>query len=124
MSEGFSKEERLKSTKAIASIFENGSSLFVYPVKLMYTISNEAANLPQVGFSVPKRLHKKAVSRNLLKRRMREVYRKNNTLLKGICQEKNITCQMMFVCIDKDISTFESLNQSIQILMKKLIQKL
>jgi ribonuclease P protein component len=31
----------------------------------------------QVAFTAPKRLHKRAVVRNLLKRRLREVYRKH-----------------------------------------------
>ena len=35
----------------------------------------------QFAFSVPKRLFKRAVDRNLLKRRMREVYRINKQYL-------------------------------------------
>ena len=40
------------------------------------------------AFSVPKKNFKKAVSRNLLKRRMREAWRLNNASLKSVLQEK------------------------------------
>jgi ribonuclease P protein component len=37
----------------------------------------EGSEILQAAFSVPKKKHKKAVFRNLLKRRMREAYRQN-----------------------------------------------
>ncbi len=41
------------------------------------------------GFSVPKRLHKRAVARNLLKRRMREAFRLNKEILLPALQRNN-----------------------------------
>lgn len=77
----FKKTERLSSKKDIESLFKENKSIFIYPLKLAFRKNN----FPETGFpsrvliSVPKRNFKKAVDRNLLKRRIRESYR----LLKG-----------------------------------------
>jgi len=72
----FPKAERLHSKKLIKELFENGSSFYLYPFKIVWLPKPE--NLAhQVLFSVSKRNFKKAVDRNLLKRRMKEAYRLN-----------------------------------------------
>jgi ribonuclease P protein component len=71
----FTKEGRLKSRKEIGRLFQEGNSLGVYPLRLFFLHEKEGNGLPQVAFSVPKRLFKKAVHRNRIKRQMREAYR-------------------------------------------------
>jgi ribonuclease P protein component len=74
----FTKEERLCNKKLIDELFHNGSSFLCYPFKVSWLISTETQPYPaQVLFAVPKRRFKRAVDRNLLKRRMREAYRLN-----------------------------------------------
>lgn len=79
-------EERLKSKKAIARLFERGRSGLVYPVRYVFlpeeAATKERAEAPgQLLVSVSKRHHKRAVVRNCLKRRLREAYRNNKSLL-------------------------------------------
>ncbi|MFY0603991.1 MAG: ribonuclease P protein component [Flavobacteriaceae bacterium] len=70
------KAERLKSRKLIGKLFEEGSSLKVYPFKLVYLKTTHTSEFPvQAAFSVPKRKFKKAVDRNRIKRLLREAYR-------------------------------------------------
>jgi len=79
---GFSlkKHEILRSKKYIKELFDNGSSFFIYPFKVYYLTSETlAANM--VLFSVPKKHLKLAVDRNLVRRRIREAYRLNKSLL-------------------------------------------
>ena len=66
----------------IKELFEKGSSFYLFPFKVHFS-SNPDQNFPfhQVMFSVPKRNFKKAVDRNLLKRRMREAFRLNKDML-------------------------------------------
>jgi ribonuclease P protein component len=74
----FRKEERLHKEKLIQELFDKGSSFYLYPFKV-YFLSNPASNSPfhQVLISVSKKNFKKAVDRNLIKRRMRESFRLN-----------------------------------------------
>ena len=86
----FQRAERLKSEKVISSLFKKGRSFSCYPLRLVYT---EIAPLPkasgqvnikadstdfspvQFSLSVSKKKFKRAVDRNLLRRRIRESYR-------------------------------------------------
>ncbi|QXU44040.1 ribonuclease P protein component [Pedobacter sp. D749] len=74
----FKKEERLCSRKHLDLLFKNGSSFLLYPFRISYLFVDIPANVQaQVVINVPKKRYKRAVDRNLLKRRIREAYRLN-----------------------------------------------
>ncbi|MFC4210307.1 ribonuclease P protein component [Pedobacter lithocola] len=74
----FRKEERLCSRKHLDLLFKNGSSFLLYPFRVSYLFIDEPAEVQaQVVINVPKKRYKRAVDRNLLKRRIREAYRLN-----------------------------------------------
>jgi ribonuclease P protein component len=105
----FNKEERLCNKKLIDKLFHNGSSFLCYPFKASWLLLEEPLSFPaQILFSVPKRRYKRAVDRNLIKRRMREAYRLNkqkhlyDALL--ICNKK-IVLSVGF--IGKEIAEYE-----------------
>lgn len=84
MKNTFKKAERLNRQKHIQELFQKGSSFYLYPFKTIYLPSahlDPAPGCHQILISVPKRLFKRAVDRNLLKRRIREAYRLNKSLL-------------------------------------------
>ena len=70
------KEERLKSRKLIEKLYQEGTSIKCFPLRMVYLQTEHTSSFPaQVGVSVSKKNFKKAVDRNRLKRRMRECYR-------------------------------------------------
>lgn len=70
------KGERLCSRSSIGQLFSGGNTFLVYPLKFVWIKAPLDMDTPaQVGFSVSKRLFKRAVQRNRLKRLMREAYR-------------------------------------------------
>lgn len=72
----FKKEERLCNIKLIDKLYHNGSSFLVYPFRIIWISSDSDLEIPvQVLISVPKKRFKRAIDRNLLKRRIREIYR-------------------------------------------------
>lgn len=74
----FRKEERLCSRKYLDLLFKNGSSFLLYPFRISYLFVDVVTDMQaQVVINVPKRRYKRAVDRNLLKRRIREAYRLN-----------------------------------------------
>lgn len=65
---------QLKSTKILEQVFEKGQKSFIFPIKIMYLKNEVPINeTPQIKYTVtaPKRLFKKAVDRNRIKRQMR-----------------------------------------------------
>lgn len=72
----FRKEERLCNVKLIDKLYSSGSSFLLYPFRIIWLPQPLSAVMPvQVLISVPKKKFKRAVDRNLIKRRIREIYR-------------------------------------------------
>lgn len=77
----FTRYERLKSQKTTKELFDKGSSVFLYPFKLLFAplpaplLPAGATAWPKVLISVSKRNFKRANKRNLVRRRIREGYR-------------------------------------------------
>ena len=116
MSFKFPKEEKLKSRKLIDQLFAEGKSVKKFPVKLVY-LEVEALEKTQAAFAVPKRSFKLAVSRNRIKRQMREVYRIHKSLLTNNNSKK---FAILIMYIGKDRPTYNQLDNSIQLLLKQL----
>lgn len=74
------KSERLAKRSEIGRLFTHGEAFLVYPVKCTYLFRTDFGPA-RIMVMAPKRNHKRAVARNLLKRRMREAYRLNKYTL-------------------------------------------
>ncbi|MCQ2146393.1 MAG: ribonuclease P protein component [Bacteroidales bacterium] len=79
------KEERLSGKTGITALVSEGKWCSVQNIKYCWKRTPDG-ELNRIVVSVPKRLFKRAVKRNLLKRRIRESYRLQKDLLtvKGI----------------------------------------
>lgn len=75
----FSKAERLSGKLALARLLDGGRWGATAHLKYCWKASGEDLN--RLLVSVPKKLFKRAVKRNLLKRRLRESYRLQKELL-------------------------------------------
>ncbi|NSW95267.1 MAG: ribonuclease P protein component [Bacteroidales bacterium] len=96
--QGFSKPERLCSIKTIAGLFEKGFSFNTRLLKVIWAESPVLLPYPaQVAFSVPKKKFRHAVTRNLIKRRMREAYRKQKNSLYDFLISNNK--QIVFILV-------------------------
>lgn len=112
----FSKDERLHSKKLIKELFDKGSSFFIYPLKVFY-LKQKEAETNQVLISVSKKKVKKAVNRNFVKRRVKEAYRLNKSLIEpGDANKKLIG----IIYVSSDLMDF---NQ-VQPIIRKILSKL
>ena len=80
MAATLSKSERLCGKKAVAELMEHGKGGVAGCLRYRF-LPGEGAEVSRILVSVPKRFFKRAVKRNLLKRRIRESYRLQKELL-------------------------------------------
>lgn len=129
MKQTFPKAERLCSRKTIGRLFEKGSTeaktSYLFPFKVFYLVDSDVPSNqpPQVLFSISKRNFKKAVDRNLLRRRCREAYRKNKHLFFS-SPEQRPPSYIAFILIAKTKVEYDTIERGLQKLIVRLSQDL
>lgn len=128
-SQTFTKDERLCRQRVIQKLFSSGISFFEYPFKVIFIDVDKNELIQgkynaQCLFSVSKRIFKRAVQRNHVKRLMREAYRKNKFLLyeKLESEERKIALAIIFT--GKIIPEYAWLEVKIINIIKRLTQEL
>ncbi len=112
----YPKEEKLKSKKIIDALFIEGRSVKSFPLRLVFkkTILPIDTITIQAGVSVSKRNFKRAVSRNRIKRLMRESYRLHKHLI-----DTKGTYAMLFIYTGREELTQMDLHKA----MVKLLSR-
>ena len=122
MSATFTKRERLSSFKEIQTLMKKGETFFHYPFKVVYLhvqaqTTSETEPVNSIIVSVPKRNFKRAVKRNLLKRRIRESYRLNKGILEAPCGYRT---NVLFVYVSKDVMEFSHIEKRLKEILAKI----
>lgn len=114
-SSGFTlkKDERLYLKKQIGALFEDGKAFLAHPLRVQYLWVDDDGGAPvAVLFSVPKKRFKRAVKRNLLRRRMREAYRLNKVRLQAQVPEGR-KLLLALVYIDKVVLPYSQIEKGL-----------
>lgn len=123
---GLSKAERLRG-KSADLLFKGSKGGFVYPYRFVYksrplTDSDQAT--VSVLFSVPKRNIKRAVGRNLLKRRSREAYRLAKLELNRLAAERGLHIDIALIYSTKEILDYSILSNAVKNILAKICRSL
>ncbi len=120
----FGKDEKLCSRTTIERLFKKGSteviSFYLFPFRVLCIVEPDAGPMrPQVLFSVSKRSFKRAVDRNLLRRRSRETYRHQKHLLTQL-PDGSRPSYIAFLYLAKEIENYSVIQKG----MTRCIQKM
>lgn len=136
---GFPKVEKLCSLSDIDALFRNGQAALAYPVRCVWQVvtpttvaschtcnaGNHRDNAAmKVLISVPKRNHKHAVTRNLLKRRTREAYRLNKHLAHPLSEQlttQGAQLHVSFTIVSKDVPNYDTIQKAIRNAIQKIV---
>lgn len=132
------RAERLRSLTAIRRVFTEGKGGFVYPFRYTYLVRSaeeltkgsataegtDEANVNsgriEVMFSVPKKFHKRANKRNLLKRRTREAYRLSREELRCKVTELGVVVDVAIVYSTKEIHSYKTISYAVQRILEQI----
>jgi ribonuclease P protein component len=114
----FTKAERLCSRVLIDKLVKEGSSFSFPPFRITWMEITQAEADVQVMISAPKRIYKRAVDRNRVKRLIREAYRRNKHILIDSLDGKKLA--LIIVYTAKTIEDYHFVEEKITALMQRL----
>ena len=106
------KSNSLKSTSEIDAVFKKSSKLSSKLISLYY-VKSEKENLLRIAFSVGKKTHALATTRNKLKRLMKEALRLNGHEYLN----NSLSYNLVFVYFSSKEESFKSIEESMNSLL-------
>jgi len=100
----YPKSNRILKKKEFEVLLNRGIKIAAYPFLGVYAWTEGICGL-QIAISVKKKIFKRAVKRNKIKRRIREIFRKNKHAFPSNIQTQNL--KLLIVYISKKVESFE-----------------
>lgn len=117
MTHGLSKRERICSVTEVETLMSGGKYVAGAPLRCCWLKRDDGCTLNRMMVSVPKKLFKRAVKRNLLKRRIREAYR----LQKELLPQDGI--DMMYIYSSKELEDFASIYGAVGSILRTIDER-
>ena len=108
------KKERLCGKTTIGKLLAKGKHGNVPGLRFLY-MTNTGSDMNRIMVSVPKKMFKRAVKRNLLKRRIRESWRKQKHAL-----HTTGGTDILFIYPTKEIQTYEQIYACVGQIIEKI----
>jgi ribonuclease P protein component len=119
------REERLRSNLSIQQLLKHGRVISSFPLKLFWDFSQDPhQHFPvRTAISVPKRKFRRAVGRNLMKRRLREAYRLNKPGLYETLEQRQQKIQMVILLLSDEFIPYARMERAMREIIRLLANK-
>ncbi len=115
------RNERLRSLGAVRRLFDAGESGFAFPFRYVWFAEPDTERSVEVLFSVPKKFHKRANKRNLLRRRTKEAYRLQKQILaEGTPQNLDLA----LIYSSKEVLPAKTIAHAVQRILETVAERL
>ena len=119
----FKKGERLTGKKEISALFLSGRGVTFPPFRFLYLPASGGLYPVRIAIAVPKRLYRRAVDRNLLKRRIREAYRLLKPALYRHLNEKGMEIHLVIQYRHESLLPFVPLKEALRKGLEQLMSE-
>lgn len=116
------RTERLRSLGAIRRMFESGESGFVFPFRFVWYAEPDSISTIEAMFSVPKKFHKRANRRNLLRRRTKEAYRIHKKLLHENGTPLNLDLALIYS--SKEVLPYKTVEHAVRRILDTIAERI
>ena len=117
--------------KAIRRMFGQGQGGFVYPFRYVFAVDHAAApddaardGSVEMLFSVPKKFHKRANRRNLLKRRTREAYRLGREELRRAVVASGAEVDAALIYSAKECHSYKTIEHAVRQILEQICRRI
>lgn len=117
------KEERLNSKMEIDFVFSKGRMVHAGAISAKYLYVENGSGKIRIMITVPKKKFKKAVSRNLLKRRVREAYRLLKPSFTGSEIDPSTDLHLALIYNTKQETAFGNLSNDLSNVFQRIFDK-
>ena len=115
------RTERLRSLGAVRRLFESGERGFIYPFRYVWSAEPDLVQSVEVLFSVPKKFHKRANRRNLLRRRTKEAYRLQKNLLRA---DAPVNLDLALIYSSKEVVSYKTIAHAVRRILESVVEHL
>ena len=121
----FPKERKLCNGRAIDKLFATGESILEKPFRALWNFEeNNDKVFVKLLIVVSKKNIKLAARRNVVRRRIKEAYRLHITHLDYFLETNNKQLNLALIYQEKEILEYKAIEQKINLLLSRLINKL
>jgi len=110
----FPRKEHLRRTREIERLLSEGSSKYFEPYRFVWMSFEGSQETPvKTAILVPKRKISKASDRNKVKRRIREVYRKNKMIIRLPVKDNNRSVHLLIMYTGREVPSYRETEKSL-----------
>ena len=121
----FPKKQKLCSETVIKELFSNGKSFTTSAVRLVWKEDNNEDEVTVKSIIVvPKKKIKLAIKRNIIRRRMKEIYRLHKIDLENMLKGKKLQLSIAMIYQKENILSYKTMEEEIKLILERLIKEI